>query len=116
MGGVAARFEARLRTSSTNSNGQPSLLSPQDSAEANLQHLLYTRDSSGAARFYIDGVEVSSENIPGTMTNWNNGYRLVLGNEIGENRAWFGTYHLVAIYERALSPEEVWVNFSAGPS
>ena len=30
------------------------------------------------------------------------------------SRAWLGTYHLVAIYQRALSPEEIQQNYKAG--
>jgi hypothetical protein len=37
-----------------------------------------------------------------------------LGDEFTHNRAWDGTYHLVAIYERALDAGEVRGNFRAG--
>jgi hypothetical protein len=114
-GGSAARYETRLRTTSTSTNGQPSVASPVNSATTNLQHVLYTRNSDGAARLYIDGVEVSSEQIGGTLSNWNGNYRLSLGNEIGADRPWLGTYHLVAVYDRALSAGEVEINYEAGP-
>jgi hypothetical protein len=115
MGGSASRYETRLRTTSTNANGVPSLASPANSATAALQHVVYTRDAGGAARIYIDGTQVASSTIGGNLGNWNNTYRLALGNEIGQERPWLGTYHLVAMYGRSLSAPEVQTNFAAGP-
>jgi regulation of enolase protein 1 (concanavalin A-like superfamily) len=114
-GGNGAEYEARLRTTATNNNGQPSLVSPSNSASNSLQHLIYTRDTDGVARFYIDGVEAASGLVGGDLSNWNDGYHFALANEIGASRPWLGTYHLVAIYDRSLSPSEVHQNFSYGP-
>lgn len=46
--------------------------------------------------------------------NWDDGYRLLLGNETTGDRPWVGTLHLVARYERALIEAEVTQNFNAG--
>lgn len=48
--------------------------------------------------------------------NWDPTYRLFLGNEGTLDRPWQGTMHLVALYDHALTPDEVRMNFSAGPS
>jgi regulation of enolase protein 1 (concanavalin A-like superfamily) len=114
-GGSGARYEARLRTSATNNNGQPSVVSPSNSARTELQHLIYTRSADGIAKLYIDGVEIGSGLVGGDLSNWNSTYQFALGNEIGASRPWLGTYHLVAIYNRALSSSEVHQNFSYGP-
>jgi hypothetical protein len=115
MGGAASSYEVRLRATGTSNNGTPSIASPSNSASANLQHLMYTRDSDGTARLYIDGVEVATGTVSGNLSNWNSGYRLALGNEIGDDRPWLGTYHLAAFYDRALTVDEVQINFHAGP-
>ena len=47
--------------------------------------------------------------------NWDPTFRLLLGNEGSLDRPWQGVMKLVAIYDRALTPGEVWRNFSAGP-
>jgi len=39
---------------------------------------------------------------------------IALGNEFTHDRTWQGSYHLVAIYSRALSPDDVTANFRAG--
>ena len=115
QGGSAARFDSRLRTTTTNANGQPSLETDEGTATTELTHLVYTRTSAGTARVFLDGVEVSSAGVGGTFSNWNDSYRLGLGNEIGADRPWLGTYHLVAFYDRALSSLEVAHNFAEGP-
>jgi VanZ family protein len=52
--------------------------------------------------------------LPRDLRNWNETYRLFLGNEGTLDRPWSGRLYLVAVYDRALSPEEVRANFSAG--
>jgi hypothetical protein len=49
------------------------------------------------------------------LTNWDAGYRLSLANEVTENRPWLGEFHLVAVYDWALSAVEVSENYNAGP-
>ena len=114
-GASGSMYDARLRTTSTNSNGQPSVSSPSGSATTGLQHVVYVRSASGEARLFIDGVEVSSSTVSGNFGNWNQGYRFALGNEIGADRPWSGTYHLVALYNRALSSADIQHNYHAGP-
>jgi hypothetical protein len=109
-----AFYDVRLRTSTTNENGIPSLKSPDDSAQVALQHIIYTRSADGEARFYIDGDEVSSTTVDGSLRNWDADYHLALANEHTRDRPWLGTYHLVAVYSQALSADEVIQNFQAG--
>jgi hypothetical protein len=40
---------------------------------------------------------------------------MTLGNATSLDAAWLGTYHLVAVYARALTAQEVAQNFAAGP-
>ncbi|MBN1675632.1 MAG: hypothetical protein JXR37_31610, partial [Kiritimatiellae bacterium] len=40
---------------------------------------------------------------------------IVASDRPGHARPWLGTYHLVAVYSRALTDEEVRANFRAGP-
>ncbi len=109
-----ALYNARLRTTSTNSNGQPELSTPDGSLTTALTHVVYTRNASGTAKFFINGVERASFNVAGTFSNWNSTYRLGLANELGAERPWLGTFHLVAMYSRALSAAEVGQNHAAG--
>ena len=78
-------------------------------------HLVYTRDASGARRFYINGVQAASGTVvAGDFSSWGN-YALALANEPAEDRPWLGELHLMALYDRALDAAEVGLNFGAGP-
>ena len=114
-GGVTNRYSARLRTTTTNANGQPELTTPAGSVTEGIHHLLLTRDTAGAYRFYLDGTVVSSGTRAGQLSNWDDNHPLTLGDEIGGGRGWKGEYQLLAMYDRALTPEEVAANHAAGP-
>ena len=109
-------FDFRLRTSSTNANGTPSITTPEGSISTSLMHVVYTRTAAGVARLYIDNTIRGSGSVGGTIAaSWNSSYPLALGNELTQDRPWLGAYQLVAIYGRALSAAEVTQNFTAGP-
>ena len=43
----------------------------------------------------------------GTLGEWDNSFALVLGNEVSGNRNWMGVIRLVAIFNRALTLEQI---------
>ncbi|UCC64283.1 MAG: hypothetical protein JSV36_04305 [Anaerolineae bacterium] len=109
-------YDVRLRTTETSDNGLPSLYAPEGSLTAQLSHVVYTRSASGMARLYINGIEQANGNIGGNFSGWDDSFRLALANELSlasKHLAWSGEYHLVAIYNRALSQAEVRQNFEA---
>ncbi|MFL5800967.1 MAG: LamG-like jellyroll fold domain-containing protein [Roseiflexaceae bacterium] len=114
-GRTPSHYTARLRTSAT-SQGGDSLETPNGSARPVLQHLAFTRDASGQARLYIDGVAQAHTTIAGDLSTWDAGYRLALANSLLGDRPWLGEFQLVAVYDRALDPLEVAQNFHAGPA
>jgi hypothetical protein len=84
-------------------------------------HVVWVREGSGAANVgttvYVDGVSVALENDPDLPAN--NGIPDVVSTPFRVNRAqdfdrWFtGTLDELALYDRALSPEEVQVHNDA---
>ena len=76
---------------------------------------MYTRGADGAERFYINGMESARGARKGDFSPWKTSYQFVLANERSGDRPWLGKYHLVAVYDRALAPEEVARSFGAGP-
>jgi hypothetical protein len=108
LGQDGDNFDIRLRTTKTSDNGIPSITAKLSSK---LTHIVYTRTRSGTARIWINGKETTKQKVEGNLNNWNGNYHLALGNEFSNDRLWLGTYHLVAIYARALSPEEIASNF-----
>lgn len=108
-------YDVRLRTTDRTVNGFPSLTGPRGSLDTTLTHVVYTRDATGTARIYVNGVEVATGNVAGDLSNWDNAYRLALANELTGGRPWLGEFHLVAVYSRALAGSEVGQNWQAGP-
>jgi hypothetical protein len=116
LGQEGDRIESRFRTVKTSANGTPAALSPSKSLGTlrKVTHVVYTRDRSGTARIYIDGRQRETQQLRGSISNWADKYRLALANEITGDRPWLGELHLVAVYSRSLSPEEIADNFAAG--
>jgi len=79
-----------------------------------LSHVMYTRDSKGKASLYADGALISTAEVGGDFSNWDQTFRLALCNELTEDRPWLGELHRVAIYARALDGAEVSRSFKAG--
>ena len=113
LGQKETTYDVRLRTTATDDNGIPSLTAGTVNTDE-LSHVVYTRDTSGVARFYVNGVEVGSRSdITGDFSNWSDDFQFALANEFGVDRTWLGELHLVGVYDRALSPAEVIRNFEA---
>lgn len=72
-----------------------------------LAHVVYTRDGEGTAMLYVDGKPVSTRDVGGDPSNWDDGFRLALGNELTGDRPWRGELHRVALYARALDSAEI---------
>ena len=108
------RFDVRFRTTKTSENGIPSTASKAGTWKPGITHIAFTRSRDGMVRVYIDGQENSKRKLEGDTSNWGTDFELALGNELNGGRNWLGTYYLVAIYGRALTPQEIRENFSAG--
>ncbi|NOY60719.1 MAG: T9SS type A sorting domain-containing protein [Calditrichaeota bacterium] len=115
LGQESSSYETRLRTTTTGENGMNPALRADAAVLPQLTHLVYTRSSQGTARIFINGKQVSSSNdISGSFANWSD-FRFALANELNGGRKWLGEFHLVAVYSRALTQDEILGNFAAGP-
>jgi hypothetical protein len=112
----AALYNARLRGTGTSSNGEPALVSADGSATTALQHVVYSRQGSGTASLYINGALVASGIHEGLLNVWNSTSRLSLANEVVGGRPWRGKLSLAAVYNRALTSDEVSRNYQVGVS
>jgi regulation of enolase protein 1 (concanavalin A-like superfamily) len=114
LGQSGNSYDMRLRTTGSSDNGVPSIITPAGTATTDLTHVVYTWDTAGTARFYVNGVEAITAPAGGNLSNWNPAYALNLANEATGDRPWLGELHLVAIYNRALSAAEVGHHFTVG--
>ncbi|MEM9161687.1 MAG: LamG domain-containing protein, partial [Cyanobacteria bacterium P01_F01_bin.4] len=118
-------YGVRLRSTQTDKNGvrplqsnapQPMLVAPRGSLASRLTHVVYTRDAQGVAQLYLDGQAVAKTTVKGDFSNWDDSFHLALANELApgpvdqqpkNSRPWFGKYYRVALYNRALTADEV---------
>lgn len=116
LGQKASEWDVRFRTSQTGSNGNsPSTTTSGSLATTELTHVVFTWDSSGTTQLYVDGVPSGSENVGSDISNWDPNYAFALANEVNpQERSFIGDYHMVALYDRALTASEVDQNYQAG--
>ncbi len=117
LGQRGSSYDVRLRTQQTDNNGIPSLSTSDGSLTSNTTHVVYTYDQeTGVSRIYLNGTEQpNNANIGGDFSNWDPTFSLGLANEITMGREWLGEFYMLAIYNRALSNDEVHQNWLAGP-
>jgi hypothetical protein len=118
LGQTMYNYDFFNRSDKSDQNGNPALSTP-DAAEvlqASLQHVVATFDPVAGRKIYVNGVLVAQlDPAPGgLLTDWDDTYALVLGNEVSGTKMWAGVIRLVAIYNRALTPEQIQQNFEAG--
>ena len=107
-------FDSRLRTTEQSDNGEPSLWTLDGATTTGLTHLVYTREQAGTARIYVNDELQVRQVVGGDLTGWDASYPLTLGNEPVGERPWLGKLHLVALYCRALSHDEIGQNYAFG--
>jgi hypothetical protein len=118
LGQDAMQYEGRARSSATDTNGAPPLMTTTASgaAQAALQHVVLTYDPVNGQKIYVNGVWTGDADPAkgGSLANWDSTFALVLGNETTGQRQWQGVIKFVAIHNRALTPAQIQQNFAAG--
>jgi hypothetical protein len=122
MGQVTDYYNFRNRSDLTGNNGSgPALETDNNAADlkTELQHVVFTFDAVNGRNIYINGgkpaYDVASDPaVPADISNWNQNYTFLLGNEVNTDRQWLGKMFFVAIHNRALTPAEVLQNTLAG--
>ena len=115
----AYQYEVRARSDLTNGNGEVSLLTKDTDkdAQASLQHVVMTYDPVNGRKLYVNGISTGDMDPlgkGGNLSNWDDTFAFVLGNEPSGNRPWAGLIKFVAVHDRALTLDQVQQNFAAG--
>jgi hypothetical protein len=112
------QYEAEVRSSATNDNGDPPLLTAaaNNNAQASQQHVVLTYDPVNGRKLYVNGIFTGDvdKSGGGTLAAWDNTFALVIGSEVSGDHAWAGVVRMLAIHDRALTAAQVQQNFSAG--
>ena len=118
LGQTLYSYDFMARSTSSDSNGEPRLSTSADDEDlqATLQHVVATYDPVNGRRLYVNGVFTDDADpvAGGTLTDWDDTFAFVLGNEVSGDRQFQGVLRLVAVYNRALTPEQIGQNFQAG--
>lgn len=109
------KYYVGLSTKSTTSDGRPYLFADENTG-VTLHHVVYTRNQGGEEKIYLNGKLISTGIKPLGINNWDNKYYLYLGNNHNLLKPWKGTFYLTAIYNIALTQDQVLQNFEAGPT
>ena len=110
VGQDGTRITGRLRTTDTGSNGTPDLDGNATVTVAR-QHVILTFDGDHL-RLYRNGSLEATDERPGDLSNWNDAYRLVLGNELADNVPWRGTFHQLIIWDRGMNGSQASNRFN----
>jgi cytochrome c553 len=114
----AYQYEAMVRSSTTDGDGAPSLLTKDTDrdAQASLQHVVLTYDPVNGRKLYVNGNDTGDMDPVkgGSLAGWDDTFALVLGNETSGTRQWLGLIKFAAIHDRALTKDQVQQNFAAG--
>ena len=118
VGQTMYNYDYFNRNTTTSGNGDPVLSTPSanEVLQATLQHVFATYSAVDGRRIYVNGALVSGPDpvAAGLLTDWNDTFALVLGNEVSNDRTWEGVVRMVAIHNRALSQAQIQQNFDAG--
>lgn len=107
------RWVGRVRTTAAQ-DGTPDLTSTSTVSPAAFTHIAIVADPSQRVMYIDDSSQAAG--TPGPLTAWDPSFRMALVDEVQHARMWTGTLALVALYNRALTREEVHQNFAAGPN
>jgi hypothetical protein len=118
LGQAAMQYQGMTRSSTTDTNGTPPLITSAASgaAQAALQHVVLTYDPVSGQKIYVNGVYTGDVDPSkgGSLANWDSTFALVLGNETTGQRPWQGVIKFAAIHNRALTAAQIQQNFAAG--
>lgn len=118
LGQYDYNYVSMNRTDQSDANGVE-VLATNDNDErvqASLQHVVVTFDPVNGRRIYVNG-EFTGDADPvagAVLRDWDNGYALVVGNEVSGNRLWLGSMRFLAIHKHAMSAEDIAKNFEVG--
>jgi len=110
------RYEVLHRSTSSDENTPFATQDADMLLQATLQHVVVNYTPATGRQIFVNGVPTGDidPDDGGLLTEWDDSFALVLGNETDGNSPWQGAIRMVAIHNRALTPEQVQANFEVG--
>ncbi|MGB5347087.1 MAG: LamG domain-containing protein [Woeseia sp.] len=111
-------YNFQHRSTETSLNGTPALSTPsaQEILQASLQHVVANYSPVTGRSIYVNGELVSQTDpvTPGSLVDWQDTFAFVLGNEASNSGLWQGTFRMVAVHNRTMTPAQITQNFEVG--
>ncbi|MGE0115131.1 MAG: LamG domain-containing protein [Steroidobacteraceae bacterium] len=118
LGQHGYQYEGYARSDKSDANGERVLITNAGDrdAQASLQHVVMTYDPVNGRKIYVNGVFTGDSDSlgGGGLSNWDDTFAFVLGNETSGTRQWTGLIKFVEIHDRALTLDQIQQNFAAG--
>lgn len=118
LGQTLYNYNFLHRSTSTDGNGEPALSTADDDErlQATLQHVVLTFDPVNGRRIYVNGTYTGDADTvaAGSLSGWDDTFVFILGNEASGDHQWEGIVRFAAVYDRALTQDEITTNFDAG--
>jgi hypothetical protein len=118
LGQHGYQYEGYARSNKTDANGERVLITAAGDrdAQASLQHVVMTYDPVNGRKIYVNGIFTGDNDSlgGGNLSNWDDTFAFVLGNETSGTRQWTGLLKFVEIHDRALTLDQIQQNFAAG--
>lgn len=117
LGQSQYNYDFMLRNQTTSLNGEPALSTPDadEVLQATLQHVVLTYNATEGRKLYVNGklIEAVDEEIA-PLAAWDSSFALILGREASNNHVWQGNIRLLAIFNQAMTAEQIQQNFDVG--
>lgn len=110
------RYEVLHRSTSSDENTPFSTEDADMLLQATLQHVVVNYSPGTGRQIFVNG-QPSGDVDPdsaGLLSEWDDSFALVLGNETDGNSPWEGVIRMAAFHNRALTPAQVQTNFDVG--
>lgn len=110
------RYEVLHRSTTSDQNNAFGTADADERLQATLQHVVVNYTPDGGREIFING-ETTGDADPdgaGLLTEWDDSFALVLGNETDGNSPWEGAIRMLAIHNRALTDDQIRANFNVG--
>jgi len=118
LGQTLYNYNFLHRSGTTDGNGEVALSTADDDEDlqATLQHVVITFDPIAGRRIYVNGTWTGDIDTVdgGSLSGWDDSFAFILGNETTGDHQWEGILRFVAVYDRALTQDDITKNFAAG--
>ncbi len=111
---IGDRWAGRSRTTATTADASPEIAAVSGSVTTGAVTQLALVTSTSTRTLYVNAAAHSSTPNAAGAAVWDESYKIRIGDAINYDRQWRGTVWYMAIYDRALTPQQIMTNREAG--